>query len=72
MKAGRHAYAGNQQRRVGIRHLLRGNVSLRRAFDALYKSLLYQEVSRGVSDMHCRSDEYLAEELKREWGAGAA
>ena len=50
----------------------RENVSLRRAFDVLYKSLLYQEVSRGVSDMHCRSDEYLAEELRRERDASAA
>ena len=49
----------------------RENISLRRAFDALYKSLLYQEISQGVSDMHCRSDDYLAEELKRKWNLGA-
>ena len=50
----------------------RENVSLRRAFDALYKSLLYQEISQGVSDMHCRSDDYLAEELGRKWNLEAA
>jgi hypothetical protein len=41
-------------------------VPLRDAFDKLYKSHLYSEIRRGVSDMHCRSDGYLAEELLRE------
>ncbi|MDR1156987.1 MAG: hypothetical protein LBK75_01565 [Oscillospiraceae bacterium] len=41
-------------------------VSLRDAFDTLYKSRLYGQIRRGVSDMHCRSDGYLAEELLRE------
>jgi len=50
----------------------RENISLRRALDALYHSLLYREISQGVSDMHCRSDDYLAEELRRERNAGAA
>ncbi len=38
-------------------------VPLREAFDVFYKSNLYIEVSTGISDMHCRSDGYLAEEL---------
>jgi hypothetical protein len=41
-------------------------VPIRDAFDKLYKSRLYGEIRRGVSDMHCRSDGYLAEELLRE------
>jgi hypothetical protein len=41
---------------------LRG-IPLREAVDALYRSRLYSEIRRGVSDMHCRSDGYLAEEL---------
>jgi len=41
-------------------------LSLRAALDAFYQSELYREVVRGVSDMHCRSDGYLAEELKLE------
>jgi hypothetical protein len=41
-------------------------VPLRDAFDKLYKSRLYREIRSGVSDMHCRSDGYLAEELLRE------
>jgi len=42
------------------------NVSFRKALDIFYKSLTYKEISEGISDMHCRSNEYLAEELKRE------
>ena len=41
-------------------------VPLREAFDKLYRSRLYTEIHRGISDMHCRSDGYLAEELHRE------
>ena len=39
------------------------NVSLREAFDVFYKSNLYVEIVNGISDMHCRSDGYLAEDL---------
>jgi hypothetical protein len=39
------------------------HISLREAFDVFYNSLTYVEMRDGVSDMHCRSDEYLAEEL---------
>jgi len=42
------------------------NVSLREAFDVFYKSNLYVEIVNGISDMHCRSDEYLAEDLQLE------
>jgi hypothetical protein len=31
-----------------------------------YKSRLYTEIRCGISDMHCRSDGYLAEELQIE------
>ncbi len=41
-------------------------IPLREAFDVFYKSNLYREINDGVSDMHCRSDGYLAEELSRE------
>ena len=41
-------------------------VSLREAFDVFYKSNLYSEITGGISDMHCRSDGYLAEELLME------
>ena len=41
-------------------------VPLREAFDVFYKSKLYIEIINGISDMHCRSDGYLAEELQLE------
>jgi len=41
-------------------------ISLREAFDVFYKSNLYTEITEGISDMHCRSDGYLAEELHLE------
>jgi hypothetical protein len=40
--------------------------SLREAMDLFYKSITYDEMCNGISDMHCRSDEYLAEELRLE------
>ena len=43
------------------------NISTEKALDFFYTSETYQEVSNGISDMHCRSDEYLAEELKLEY-----
>ena len=42
------------------------NIPLREAFDVFYKSNLYQLIRQGISDMHCRSDGYLAEELQIE------
>jgi len=41
-------------------------IPLRQAFDDFYKSRLYLEIRHGISDMHCRSDGYLAEELQME------
>lgn len=42
-------------------------ISLDDALEFFYHSDLYQLVSQGVSDMHCMSDEYLAEELDMEY-----
>jgi len=44
----------------------RQGLDLRRAMDVFYNSYTYQEMREGVSDMHCRSDEYLAEEIELE------
>jgi len=38
-------------------------IPFREAFDTFYRSNLYTEIRFGISDMHCRSDGYLAEEL---------
>ena len=41
-------------------------LSLDAALDFFYHSQVYQLIRDGVSDMHCMSDAYLAEELKQE------
>lgn len=41
-------------------------LTLDEALDFFYRSDLYSLVSEGISDMHCRSDQYLADELKEE------
>ena len=42
-------------------------LSLDVALDFFYHSQVYQLIRDGVSDMHCMSDAYLAEELKQEY-----
>ena len=42
-------------------------LSLNEALDFFYHSDVYRLVSEGVSDMHCMSDDYLAEELEAEY-----
>jgi hypothetical protein len=46
-------------------------IPLREAFDIFYRSTLYIEIIEGISDMHCRSNSYLAEDLLREVGQAA-
>lgn len=36
------------------------------ALDLFYSSSLYHQIAEGVSDLHCMSPEYLAEELHEE------
>lgn len=45
----------------------RSGLSLDDALDFFYRSQLYPLLSDGVSDMHCMSDQYLAEELETEY-----
>ena len=45
-----------------------GNIPIREALDKFYKSQIYTEMREGISDMHCRSEKYLAEELLQEFG----
>ena len=40
--------------------------TLEEALDVFYHSELYKLMSEGISDMHCMSDEYLAQELEEE------
>ena len=41
-------------------------IDKRQAMDVFYQSQTYQEMRIGISDMHCRSDKYLAEEISLE------
>lgn len=43
-------------------------ISLDAALEFFYHSETYRLVRDGVSDMHCMSDAYLAEELQMEFG----
>ncbi len=45
----------------------RQNISLDAALGFFYHSEVYQLIRDGVSDMHCMSDAYLAEELEQEY-----
>lgn len=42
-------------------------LSLEDALSFFYDSETYMLISKGIADMHCRSDEYLAEELMMEY-----
>ena len=42
-------------------------ITLDEALNFFYHSEVYQLIRDGVSDMHCMSDAYLAEELKEEY-----
>ena len=42
-------------------------LSLDTALQFFYQSEVYTLLREGVSDMHCRSDQYLAEELRMEY-----
>ncbi len=44
----------------------RYNVSLEEATDLFYNSQTMSLIERGVADLHCRSDIYLADELHLE------
>ena len=43
------------------------NIGIRESMHMFYNSQTYQEMRAGISDMHCRSDKYLAEEIALEF-----
>ena len=53
--------------RVIERFAKQQGISLDAALDFFYHSEVYQLSRDGVSDMHCISDAYLAEELEQEY-----
>jgi len=38
-------------------------ITLREAMTIFYNSSIYDEMREGISDMHCRSDIYLADDI---------
>ena len=43
------------------------HISIDESLDFFYHSFTYELMSKGISDMHCMSDEYLIEDLEREY-----
>ncbi len=44
----------------------KADINEEKAMDLFYNSKTYYLISNGISDFHCLSDEYLAEEILRE------
>ena len=57
-----------QRKYARIIRLIAGHMGLpnEQALDLFYRSKTFELISEGVADMHCLSDEYLAEEVQRE------
>ena len=53
--------------RVIVLFAEKAGISTRLALDYFYRSEEYDLIRRGVSDLHCMSDDYLAEDLLEEW-----
>lgn len=43
------------------------NIPAEKALEFFYHSETYRELSEGVADLHCRSDQYIVDELKAEY-----
>ena len=43
------------------------NISIDEALDFFYRSNEYQLLREGIADLHCMSDDYLAEDLREEY-----
>ena len=44
-------------------------ISMEEALDFFYHSETYQELREGIADLHCRSDQYVTDELSAEYRA---
>ena len=43
----------------------RKNITREQAMELFYSSPVFDLIDKGVADMHCRSDQYLADEIIR-------
>ncbi len=50
----------------------KANLTLEESLDFFYHSVEYQLLREGVSDLHCMSDDYLAEDLIEEYRNGVS
>ena len=46
------------------------NISVEQALEFFYHSETYQELCEGIADLHCRSDQYVVDDLKNEFRSG--
>ena len=46
-------------------------LSVEKALAFFYHSETYRELSEGIADLHCRSDQYVTDELKAEYSPQA-
>ena len=53
--------------RIILKFAEKADITLSDALDFFYRSETSVLISEGVSDLHCMSDEYLAEELTEEY-----
>lgn len=45
----------------------KNHVTPEMALERFYESYLYHQIGEGISDLHCMSDDYLADKLNEEW-----
>jgi hypothetical protein len=62
MTANRHLLQ-HKYARVIQQFAAQAGISLREALERFYLSDTHDEIEHGISDMHCRSDGYLVDEL---------
>lgn len=48
---------------------LRLHITREEAMDIFYSSPVFELIDKGVADLHCRSDQYLADEIIKEANA---
>ena len=53
--------------RVVARFSEQQKISAEKALEFFYHSETYRELNEGIADLHCRSDQYIADELKAEY-----
>ena len=53
--------------RIGALFAEQMQLTLNDALEFFYRSETYQELCNGIADLHCRSDQYIVDELKLEF-----